>query len=94
MIGLQLIIIALAWIQLPPELPLLYSQPYGENQLIKNWQLWFLPLIILIITTFSVRLAVAAASKDKLWSQMILWSALIMSTMTLVTLIKIVLLIL
>ena len=91
-IGLQLIVLALAWLALPPQAPLLYSRAYGEAQLVQSFWLWLLPLIALIIEVVSIRLAVKARLENPLWSQMLSWLGTIVSFMALTTLFRIILL--
>ena len=40
--------LALYWRSLPPEIPLLYSRPWGQDQLVSPYFLWLLPLISLV----------------------------------------------
>lgn len=39
--------LALYWRHLPPEVPLLYSRPWGQAQLVRPALLWLLPAIAL-----------------------------------------------
>lgn len=92
--GLQLIILAISWQRLPPEVPLLYSRAYGETQLVNHWWLWLLPSSSLIIELISIRLAAKTRESAPLWSQMFSWTGTIAGLMALVTLGKIVFLVL
>lgn len=85
--------LAVWWYKLPPEVPLLYSRAYGESRLINHWGLWLLPGFSSIINLISIRLAGSLIEKDKLLAQILIWLAALTTTMSLVSLIKIVLLV-
>src|SRR3989344_8051572 len=83
-LGLKIVFLSLAsvflwlaiwWRKLPPEVPLLYSQAYGESRLISQWGLWLLPGSSLIINIISIRLAGSLIEKDKLLAQILVWLA-------------------
>ena len=42
-------VLLLAWSHLPPEVPLLYNNPWGQEQLVAPIWLWSLPVISLLI---------------------------------------------
>ncbi len=42
-------LIGLFWKQLPPEIPLLYSQSWGSEQLVKPMWLWLIPGLNLVL---------------------------------------------
>jgi hypothetical protein len=92
-LGFCLLILAIRWHRLPPELPLLYSLPYGQERLIPSWQIWFLPLLGLIIQLIAVRGSGEVIENDRLLAQILVWSATIIAIMILVTLIKTILLV-
>lgn len=92
-LGLGFLILAVSWRGLPPEVPLLYSQPYGESQLISVWGLWLLPGLGLIIESVSIRVAGSIIEEDKLLAQILTWIASLVAIMSLVSLIKIILLV-
>lgn len=92
-LGLQLIVLAVAWNRLPPETPLLYSRAYGENQLAPAFWLWLLPLLTFILEVISIRLAAKAQKENGLWAQILSWSGAIVALMGLITLVRIIILI-
>ena len=89
-IGLSLIVLAIFWRRLPPEVPLLYSRPYGNSQLVSSWWLWLIPGVSLIIELMGVRLGGSIIEEDKLLAQIIIWVAGVVAVMNLVTVVKIV----
>ena len=92
-IGLSLLILALSFHRLPPEIPLLYSHPYGEGRLVLAWKLWMLPLTSLGITVISMRMAGEEIEKDKLLSQVIIGASGLVSLMSLISVVKVVFLV-
>lgn len=65
--------------KLPPEVPLFYSRPWGEEQLGQWWQLFFLPGSSLILFLINTSLAVKIYSREKNLSQIIIGSQVIIS---------------
>jgi len=92
-LGLSFLILALIWIKLPPRVPLLYSEPYGESQLISVWGLWLLPLTSLVVELVSIRGAGAVIEEDKLLAQILTFVGSIVAVMGLIGVIRIVLLV-
>lgn len=92
-IGLQLIILSLAWHRLPPETPLLYSRAYGNTQLVQSYWLWLLPLTAFLVELISIRLAVKSRAENQLWSQILSWVGAISAAMNLTTLARIIILV-
>lgn len=87
-LGASLLLLAVAWHRLPPELPLLYSRPYGQDQLINYWQIWLLPFMAGVIEIIAVRSASALIEKDKLLTHILVWSATLITLMILITIVQ------
>lgn len=90
LLGTDLIVLALVWQKLPPELPLFYSRPWGEQQLIRKDWFFILPLSCLIFNIANVRLASLLFKKELLLSQLLVWSSTIICLLTSITLFKII----
>ncbi|MEK7513876.1 MAG: hypothetical protein AAB430_03545 [Patescibacteria group bacterium] len=88
--GLSLIILAIFWGKIAPEIPLWYSRPYGENQLTASWVLWLIPLVGLIINVATIRLSGAVIEEDKFLAQMMTIVSSLITIMALVTMIKVI----
>ena len=88
-LGLQVLIIGIMFNRLPPEVPLLYGQPYGENQLVSSWGLGLLPGFSLLIQLVSIKSAGNFIETDKLLAQILSWVGGLTSLMALITLVKI-----
>lgn len=92
-LGVSLLVIMIFWQRLPPEVPMLYSRPYGEEQLVRVGKLLLLPGSALLINIFSFRVASVALETEKLLAQILIWTGCLVSVMATATLIKIVLLV-
>lgn len=53
-LSLGCLFLLLFWSRLPPQIPLFYSQPWGEGQLGFKIQMLFLPLFAFLIFAFSL----------------------------------------
>jgi|APSaa5957512622_1039677.scaffolds.fasta_scaffold04095_3 hypothetical protein len=89
-LGLSVVILAFYWLRLPPEVPLLFSKPYGESQLISVWGLGLLPGFSLLVLVICVSWAGQALEEDKLMAQLLSWIGGVVAIMNLITLIKVV----
>lgn len=87
------ILIIWKWSSLPPQLPLFYSLPKGEEQLGRSWQILLLPLLSLVIFGVNFTLASFFYAKEKLFSVLLVVIGLISSFLLLITFMKIVFLI-
>ncbi|MBU1085670.1 MAG: hypothetical protein ABIJ43_05120 [Candidatus Beckwithbacteria bacterium] len=89
-LGLSVVILAWHWLRLPPEVPLLFSKPYGESQLISVWGLLMLPVFSLMIQIICVRWAIQVLDEDKLLAQLLTWIGSLVSLMNLISLVKVI----
>lgn len=92
-IGASLIILAIFWAKLAPEVPLWYSRPYGESQLASAWVLWLIPVACLTINLITIRLSGAVIEEDKFLAQMMTIVSGLTTAMALVTVIKVIMLV-
>jgi len=76
--------------RLPPEAPLFYSRPWGQEQLALSWQLTILPFSALLFFLFDLVLASKLYSQQPFLSQVLIWSATVFSLLTTITLVKII----
>lgn len=87
-IACQILLVFLSQHKLPPQIPLFYSQPWGEDQLAPKFMLALLPLlcaIILVLNTILSRLF-----KDKLIAKLMSFSSLIFAIFCLLGMIQII----
>lgn len=81
------------WNHLPPELPLFYSLPRGEEQLGSMYSLLLIPGISLTIFVLHTFAGIWIFNEEKLAARILMSSALFISLILLVTFFKIVFLI-
>lgn len=86
----QLVILTFFWKKLPPQVPLFYSRPWGEEQLINPIGLLILPATSLLITVANSAGASLIPGNEKLASQLLVIFATVFNFLCLVTLFKIV----
>ena len=79
--------------KLPPEVPLFYSRPWGQEQLALSWQLTILPFSALIFFVLDLLLASKFYSQYPLLAQILVWSSACFSLLVTITLVKIIILI-
>lgn len=89
----QIILLVACWRRLPPQLPLFYSRPWGEEQLTTPFGLLLLPTLSLLIGAINVFLPLLLPYRQKLISQILGGTSAIFSLLCLITLTKIILLV-
>lgn len=89
-LGLGLIILGIMYKKLPPEVPLWFSRPYGEEQLAPPWGLGLVLLVSLVIQVLSIRGAGVVAEEDQLASRILVWVGGLVGLMSLITVFQIV----
>jgi len=89
-LSIQLAIIAFYWHRLPPQLPLFYSRPWGEEQLANPAALLFLPTTSLTLFLINLFFASSAPKEEKLLQKILTSASTIFSLLCLITLIQII----
>jgi len=90
LILLQALIIILFFSFLPRQVPLLYSRPWGEEQLAHPLYLFLFPLANLIIFILNSILLSFLAKKDLLTKQILTIGVLLVNLLSLITLVQII----
>ncbi len=88
----SLLFLLLSWTKLPPEVPLFYSRPWGEEQLVSPLFLWFLPGSSLIVIWINLFLASYFAT-DKLIVRMLMVAVGLYSLLAAIIVFRIIILI-
>lgn len=78
---------------LPPLVPLYYSLPWGEEQLVRTSQLFILPFTTLLVFVINLLLILFIANKDRFITLLILWGNCFIALIGAITLFKIILLV-
>lgn len=76
---------------LPPKLPLFYSLPWGEKQLVNREQLLITPAIIALITLCNLIISWQLHASQVFFKNILLFSSLLVSLILTITFLKIVL---
>ncbi|MCJ7827846.1 hypothetical protein MUP65_01730 [Patescibacteria group bacterium] len=84
------LIIFIYWKRLPPEIPLFYSQPWGEAQLSSLNTFFLLPLIGLSTTVLNFLIAKTFFSRSSFASFSLEVGSLVINSLLLVSIIKII----
>lgn len=79
--------------QLPPELPLYYSRPWGQAQLASPYSLFILPGFCLGTLLLNSTLVILLLGKKEFLSACLMWTNTIINILSLITLLKIIFLI-
>ena len=93
LLGAGWLILVWFWSRLPPEVPLLYSRPWGEEQLVNKPLILLLPALSTFFTLTNLRLASLFFDKEKFFSQLIIWLNLVVVALAITTMIRILLII-
>jgi len=91
--GLSLIFLLLKWRGLPPQVPIFYSLPWGEEQLGNPIFLFLLPLSSLFFGILNYLLAIWSFRDYPLASKILIWLSVLITLLTTIALVKIILLI-
>jgi len=77
----------------PPQVPLFYSRPWGEEQLASSVFLWILPGAAILFSLFNVSMASFLFEELPLLAQFLVWSNVLISLLSCIAVFKIVTLI-
>lgn len=89
----SLALLIFTWSKLPPQLPLFYSLPWGEEQLGQPILLLVPPIGCLLWGALNFFLAVFCFKQQPLASKILVWSTVILTFLSSLTLVKIIFLI-
>jgi hypothetical protein len=89
-ITVQIVYLIYKFNDLPPQVPLYYSLPWGESQLASASQLFFLPTFSIIFGLINNLLAATIFAKITLLSKLLVITSLLISILSSVTLYQII----
>jgi hypothetical protein len=89
-IVIQLAVLIWQFGNLPQQVPLYYSLPWGELQLASASTLFIIPTLSIVLFLVNHLFAIGFSQKDILLSNMLIFTSLIVSFFFLVTLLKII----
>jgi len=86
----EVLLIIIAWSFLPPQLPLFYSRPWGEEQLVHPANLLILPGLGLLVFFANLLILSFVPKDEKLINQILIIILLVFNFLSLITLIQII----
>lgn len=78
MVFIQSVLTGFLYSKIPPQVPLYYSRPWGEDQLVEKINLFLLPLSILFFTCLNLFLTALCWEKQKLIAQIAVFLTAVM----------------
>ena len=90
LLAFSFLFLAWSWSKIPPQVPLFYSLPRGEEQLASKIFLIFLPLSCLVFILVNLKLASVFFKKEFFLSQILTGISLVITLLTATALIKII----
>lgn len=91
---MQIFVILVSWRLLPLEVPLFYSRPWGEDQLIRPIGLFIIPCLSFLIWLVNFAILKFTPQQEKLLQQILPSTSVLFNLLGLITLIQIIRLIL
>jgi hypothetical protein len=89
LLTLGTISIVVFWNKIPPQIPLFYNRPRGQQQLADKIIFPLLPLSNLVLVLINLRLASFYIRKELLLSQILVWTTLIITLLNFINTINI-----
>ena len=86
----QFAIIGLAWSKLPPQIPLFYSKPWGEDILSRPLFFWVLPGFSVLVFVINFILSILVSNENKFLNRIFAFASLFVSLAILFDIFKII----
>lgn len=87
---LSVLSLIIKWQNLPPQVPLFYSKPWGNEQLAPKSFLWFLPVLAVVIWLLDLALIRTFLKNNEFLSRILAVFGVLAATLVSITLVKIV----
>lgn len=92
-LGIIWLILAIFWSRLPPQIPLLYSVPWGSQQLVGKNLIWILTGFLSLTAIINLKIISFFTKKELFLSFFLAWVNTIVIIFVLITLIRIILIV-
>ncbi len=92
-LGMSFLLLGLMFKKLPPLVPFYYSLPWGDEQLVAPYELFIIPVSLIVIFIANIEVSLLLIKKDTFLIQLLLWSTCCLALAGFITLLKIVLLV-
>ncbi len=89
-VAIQLFVLIWQFSNLPQQVPLYYSLPWGESQLVSASTLFIIPTLSIVLFLVNHLFAIGFSQKNILLSKLLIFTSLIISLFFLITLLKII----
>jgi len=86
----EVLLIIIVWTFLPPQVPLFYTRPWGEEQLVHPANLFILPGFGLLVFLINLFILSFVPKEEKLINQVLISLILVFNFLSLITLIQII----
>lgn len=93
-VTLSFVMLGISLRALPPLIPLYYSLPWGEEQLVRSNQLFIIPFAMLFVFIVNFIFILFIVNKDKFITLLVLWANCFFALIGAITLFKIIVLVL
>lgn len=90
---IMLVFFALAYLRLPPQVPLLYSLPNGKEQIVDTWLLVIVPIISLLCIVSNRYIAARFIERSDFTDSLVQKSNIVVITVSTYIFVKIILLV-
>lgn len=87
---IEVLLIIIVWTFLPPQVPLFYTRPWGEEQLVHPANLFILPGLGLLVSLINLFILSFVPKEEKLINQILISLILVFNFLSLITLIQII----
>jgi hypothetical protein len=87
--GLELLILVIVWRFIPPQVPLFYSRPWGDEQLVDKIILFFIPAVSLVFNIINLLLGNYFLGKEKLLAKFFIFTNFLINLLLIITLVEI-----
>lgn len=91
--GVIFLLLGITFKRLSPVVPLYYSLPWGEDQLAKKLELFFIPFSAVVIFLLNMVISLLFLKKDNFLVQLLMWASCVVTLFGLITLTKIIFLV-
>jgi len=85
LIGISWLGLPFFWHKLPPEIPIFYSRPWGDEQLIARPFILLLPGLATVFSLINLKLAGIFFSSEKALTYFLVWFNLIVTLLAVIT---------
>jgi len=85
----QSLLLVLLYKYIPPQIPLFFSQPWGDDQLVDKIYICLIPATLLLVFIVNIFLSSLFFQKEKLLSRIIIFTTTLIFVLLTVTFIKI-----